>query len=318
MIKAEKRVLGKDSFQQLVEATDFQGIGTRSVGKVRESYQKDGRRILVTTDRLSCFDVVLTTIPFKGQVLNQLAQFWFERTSDIVPNHIVAMPDPNVMVARNCEVLPVEVVVRGYLAGSAWRDYQAGRPVSGVTFPSGMRAYQKLEQPILTPSTKAEHGEHDEPISCEEIVRRGIVAEDLWQQVSRVALELFARGEETAARNGLILADTKYEFGTLNGDLVLVDEIHTLDSSRYWIADSYQTRLDAGEIPVMLDKEPVRQWLLARGYKGEGIPPEFTEEHRLAIASDYIYSYELITGELFQAAAGDPLKRIDRALDAFR
>lgn len=318
MAKPEKRVLSHESFKQLIETSDFKGIGQRSAGKVRESYQSDDRRILITTDRLSCFDVVLTTIPYKGQVLNQLAQFWFERTADIVPNHIVAIPDPNIMVVKNCQVLPVEVVVRGYLAGSAWRDYQAGRAISGITLPAGMQAYQKLSCAMLTPSTKAVHGDHDQPISSLDVVEKGIVSAELWSRVSTAALALFARGQEIAAAHGLILADTKYEFGTLNGELVLVDEIHTLDSSRFWIAESYQSRLGAGEPPVMLDKEPVRQWLLARGFSGEGTPPEFSDQHRLSIASEYIYSYELITGKTFEHAQEDPVARMDRVLDSYR
>ena len=314
MNSVEKVALPIECLDTVIAGTDFPSLGERYVGKVRDGYQSKDRRVLITTDRLSCFDVVLTTIPYKGQVINQLAQYWFEQTVDIIPNHVISVPDPNVMLVKNCAVIPIEVVVRGYLAGSAWKAYTAGKTVSGIKLPAGLQNYQKLPQPLLTPSTKAAQGDHDQPISVDELLDKGTVSRELWSEVSDAAFALFVRGQEIAARNGLILCDTKYEFGTLNGELVLVDELHTLDSSRYWIAESYQERVAAGGAPVMLDKQTVREWLLARGYDGNGTPPEFTPEHRLAIASEYIASYQMITGREFVGAKGEPLSRIRAAL----
>ena len=310
------------SDQQLIEQlpytiteTSYDQFGEKIKGKVRDSYVNGDTRILVTTDRLSCFDRVVTSIPLKGQVLNQLAVEWFSITSDIVANHLKEVPHPNVMVSHNCEVLPVEVVVRGYLAGSAWRDYEAGRPVSGVQLPEGLSASQKLPEPILTPSTKAEVGDHDEPISEQDLLARGLVAPELWQQIREVALALFQRGQEFVAARGLILADTKYEFGLYQGKLVLVDEIHTLDSSRYWIAETYADRLAKGEAPEMLDKEPTRQWLLSQGFQGDGPIPDFSDEHRIAIARHYIDSYELVLGKAFIPGLGDTSAAIQASLE---
>jgi phosphoribosylaminoimidazole-succinocarboxamide synthase len=290
--------------------THFEKLGKKYSGKVRDNYIAGDTRYLVTTDRLSCFDVVVTTIPFKGQVLNQMAVEWFKLTSDIVPNHILDVPDPSVMVVRNCETLPVEVVVRSYLTGSAFRDYQAGKAISGVTLPPGMKASQKLPQVIITPSTKAEKGKHDLPISEAEILSQRLVDPALWEQVKEVAFGLFRRGQEQAAKHGLILVDTKYEFGMSQNELMLVDEIHTLDSSRYWRAATYKERFEKGESPEMLDKEPTRQWLLSQGYKGEGEIPKFTDEHRVKIARHYIDSYNTILGTDFHASTGSVTERI--------
>lgn len=278
--------------------------GERYEGKVRDSYTKGDKRILVATDRLSCFDVVVTAVPFKGQVLTQLAAWWFEKTKDILPNHVISLPDPNVMVVKQCEVLPIEVVVRAYLAGSAWRDYEGGRTISGVRLPPGLRRHAKLPEVILTPSTKAKKGSHDQPISEAEILSSRIVPESIWKQVKESALALFKRGSDEATKRGLILVDTKYEFGLLNGRVVLVDEIHTLDSSRFWVAESYPGRLSRDEPPEMLDKEPVRQWLLAQGYMGEGEIPAFTEEKIIELARHYTSSFERLVGEAFVPRVG--------------
>ncbi len=298
----------------VLNETDFSFLGEKYEGKVRDSYVQGDKRFLITTDRLSCFDVVVACVPFKGQVLNELAIHWFEQAKDIMPNHIIACPDPNVMVVRNCEILPVEVIVRGYITGSAWRDYEAGKAVSGIELPKGLRANQQLPEPILTPSTKAERGEHDEPISESEILSRGIVAEDLWNTVREKAFALFALGQEKALEQGLILVDTKYEFGLIDGELILADEIHTLDSSRYWVAESYQERFEAGESPVMLDKEPTRQWLLSQGYKGEGEIPTFTEDHLVSLSKHYMDSFEQIAGKSFTPFGGDVRSRIENNL----
>jgi phosphoribosylaminoimidazole-succinocarboxamide synthase len=281
-------------------------------GKVRDVIDLGERLLIVATDRISAFDRVLSTIPFKGEVLNGIARWWFERTADIVQNHVVRpgqagyadslAKSPRSMVVRKATVLPVEVVVRGYVTGSAWRDYEAGRPVSGIELPKGLKMNQRLAQPLITPSTKEAEG-HDEPISGAEIVRRGLVAKDTWGQVERAALALFARGTELAAERGLILVDTKYEFGLIDGALVLVDEIHTPDSSRYWYADTYKDLFDKGEKQRELDKEYFRRWLMERGFSGDGQPPEITDEVRCEVARRYILAYEEITGEPFPAAS---------------
>lgn len=306
----------RDQLKFVLAATDFDFLGTKYEGKVRDSYIKGDRRYLITTDRLSCFDVVVTLIPFKGQVLNQLAVNWFEQSADIIANHLIDNPDPNVMVVRNCQILPIEVVVRGYLAGSAWRDYTSGKAVSGLMLPPGMKNHQKFATPLLTPSTKAERGTHDEPISEKEIISLRIVDAKVWQQVREAALALFDLGTKRATERGLILADTKYEFGIYQGKLILADEIHTLDSSRFWVADGFERQVSAGQAPTMLDKEPTRQWLISQGYQGNGPIPSFSDEHRVEIARHYIDSYEKICASEFRAQVGDVRARVASALMA--
>lgn len=301
-----------------LEHTNFPQLGSKYEGKVRDSYSKGDIRYLITSDRLSCFDKVLTSIPFKGQVLQSIATDWFELSKDIVQNHIIDVPDPNMMVVKNCEILPIEVVIRAYLTGSAWRDYTAGNAISGVRLPSGMKASQRLPEVVMTPSTKAEIGKHDTPISEKEIVDQGIIPRELWSQVRSVAMELFALGEEVANQRGLILVDTKYEFGIYQGKLILADEIHTLDCSRYWLKDTYQEKFEAGVSPDMLDKEPVRQWLISLGYMGDGTPPEFGDQKRLEIAKHYISSYEKISGKTFTAQVGSITDRIQSSLQKLK
>lgn len=288
-------------------------------GKVRDNYDlPDGRRIIVASDRLSAFDIILTCIPFKGQVLTQTARFWFEQTADIVANHVIEYPDPNVVVCKRLKILPVEVVVRDYLTGttstSIWSMYKAGRrSMYGVTLPDGMHEHQKLPETIITPTTKADIGGHDEPLSPQEIIERGILPKDLWEQVSDVALKLFARGRETAARHGLILVDTKYEFGVDEaGNLMLADEIHTPDSSRYWMAGSYAERLKAGQRPESFDKDFVRTWVSQRCDPYKGPIPTIPDELVLDTAAVYIHAYEMITGHSFAVpdAAEPVLERI--------
>lgn len=309
----EEKIL-KDQLLNVLKETNLNQLGNRYEGKVRDSYINGDRRILITTDRLSCFDKILTTIPFKGEVLQKLALYWFDKVDQIVPHHIIDVPDPNVMVVKNCKIIPIEVVVRGYLTGSAWRDYMAGKAISGIRLPSGMLASEKLPEPLITPSTKAEHGLHDQPISEQEIVSSGIVSQKLWHQVRETALALFAKGQEVAIQNDLYLVDTKYEFGEYQGKLILADEIHTLDSSRFWVASSYKDNFSAGRSPVMLDKEPVRQWLISQGYMGEGPIPKFSEQYRIELANHYINSYQKITGVSFLGHPGDVLKRIEKNL----
>jgi phosphoribosylaminoimidazole-succinocarboxamide synthase len=275
-------------------------------GKVRDNYDlADGRRIIIATDRLSAFDRILTAIPLKGQVLTQIARFWFDQTCDICPNHVIEYPDPNVLVCRRLTILPVEIVVRDYLTGttatSIWPMYKAGRrELYGIRFPDELRENQRLPQTIITPTTKARDGAHDEPLTAAEIVGRGLLSAAQWEEASRLALALFGRGRALARERGLILVDTKYEFGFVkSGDIVLADEIHTPDSSRYWLADSYPARFAAGERPESFDKDFVRNWVGARcdPYRDPlpAIPPEIV----LEAARIYIEACETITGERF-------------------
>lgn len=276
-------------------------------GKVRENYDlPSGERIIISTDRLSAFDRILTCIPYKGQVLTQTARYWFEETADICPNHVIAYPDPNVVVGKRLDILPVEVVVRGYLAGttgtSILTQYRKGvREMYGIAFPDGLRDNEKLPAPIVTPTSKAFDGGHDEPLSPRQIVETGLLTQEQWDTLSRHALALFARGQEIAARRGLILVDTKYEFGTDgNGAIVLADEIHTPDSSRYWIADSYPRSFEQGTRPESFDKDFVRAWVAERcdPYKDDipEIPVELIEQ----TSRVYIRAFETITGRPFE------------------
>jgi phosphoribosylaminoimidazole-succinocarboxamide synthase len=275
-------------------------------GKVRDNYDlPDGRRIQIATDRLSAFDRIITAIPFKGQVLTQLARFWFDRTRDICRNHVLEYPDPNVLVCRRLAIMPVEIVVRDYLAGSTatsvWTMYKNGRrEIYGILFPDGLRENQKLAETIVTPTTKAAQGGHDEPLSADEILARGLLSAAEWQTVRARALALFARGRAMAREQGLILADTKYEFGfDAAGDIVLADEIHTPDSSRYWLADSYERRFAAGEPPESLDKDFLRGWVRARVDPYRDPLPQIPREIVLEAARLYIGAFETITGESF-------------------
>jgi phosphoribosylaminoimidazole-succinocarboxamide synthase len=275
-------------------------------GKVRENYDlPDGSRIIISTDRLSAFDRILTCIPYKGQVLTQTARYWFEATKDICPNHVIAYPDPNVVVGKRLNILPVEVVVRGYLAGTTGTSiltlYKKGqREMYGITLPDGMRDNQILPEPIITPTSKEFDGGHDEPLTPAEIIEHGLLTKDQWQTLSDYALALFARGQEIARKRGLILVDTKYEFGTdENGAIILADEIHTPDSSRYWLADSYQDSFERGARPASFDKDFVRAWVTERcdPYKDEipEIPLDLIEQ----TSKVYIRAYEAITATPF-------------------
>jgi len=300
-----------------LEDTDFDGIGEREKGKVRDSYLGEGRRVLVTTDRISAFDCVLGTIPFKGQVLNQIAAFWFEKTSDIAPNHVLEVPDPNVMIVAECEQLPIEFVVRGYITGvtktSAWYNYEQGvRNFCGNLLPEGLRKDQKLERPILTPTTKLE--KHDRPVSREEAIEEGLVDAETFDTVAEMCFKVFERGVALAAERGLILVDTKYEVGKLDGRFTLSDEVHTPDSSRYWFTDTYEEKFAAEETQRKVDKEYVREWLAERGFRGDGEPPKLTDEVRVEASKRYIQAYELITGLPFEIN-DEPIKeRIAKAI----
>jgi phosphoribosylaminoimidazole-succinocarboxamide synthase len=301
-------------------------LPNHSKGKVRDSYDlSDGRRIIIASDRLSAFDRVLATIPLKGQALTQIARFWFDATTDLCPNHIEAYPDPNVAVCRRLTIMPVEVVVRGYLTGttntSIWTMYKAGRrAMYGLRLPDGLRENETLAHPILTPTTKASHGAHDEPLSAQEIVERGLLTRAQWQAVSDHALALFDRGRAIARERGLILVDTKYEFGfDADGRILLADEIHTPDSSRYWLLDSYEARFASGARPDSFDKDVVRNWVNARCDPYKDAIPEIPRDLRLRAAATYIEVFEAITGEGFDwpDTTMPPLRRIRSALRGY-
>lgn len=299
--------------------TDFHFPAQTAVyhGKVRDVYTiNDSTLVMVATDRISAFDVVLPEgIPYKGQVLNQIAAFFLDATRDIVPNWKLATPDPMVTVGQRAEAFPVEMIIRGYLAGSAWREYAAGkREICGVKLPDGMVENQAFPQPIITPTTKAAEG-HDENISAEEIIARGLVSEENYKTMAEYTMALYRRGVDMAARKGLLLVDTKYEFGLLDGKVILIDEIHTPDSSRYWYADGYQERLAAGEPQRQLSKEFVRQWLISNGFMGKDGQkvPDMTPEVVNSISERYIELYEHLTGNTFVKAEETDLEaRIEK------
>lgn len=290
-------------------------------GKVRDIYFFDQELAMVATDRISAFDVVLPrAIPYKGQVLNQIAQKFLKATEDIVPNWIKASPDPNVSVGLKCDTYPVEMVIRGYLAGHAWREYKAGkRSLCGVPLPDGLKENDKLPSPIITPTTKAHEG-HDEDISREDILKQGIVKEDEYLKLEEYTRALFQRGTEMAAERGLILVDTKYEFGRYNGEIYLIDEIHTPDSSRYFYQEGYQERQERGEKQKQLSKEFVRQWLIENGFQGKDGQniPEMTDEVVQSISDRYVELYEKVTGDSFVKHDGTALaERIENNIRTY-
>ncbi len=303
----------------LLEAKFPQWESRYKRGKVRDMYLLDNHRVLITTDRQSAFDHVLGTIPLKGQVLNRIAQYWFEQTQDIAPNQIISVPDANVTVARELDILPVEVVVRKYMTGSSdtaiWTHYNSGvRHYCGHALPDGMVKNQPFDEAIITPTTKDEV--HDELISRDEIIAQGLVPEDTWNQVEDIAFALFARGEDLAAKQGLILVDTKYEMGLdADGRITLADEIHTPDSSRFWISDTYAERHARGEEPESLDKEFLRLWLRDKGISDDNIPA-LDDEIRIQVAERYIDLFQRVTGTDFDAELGATpvLQRIEERI----
>lgn len=305
---------------QTLRETNFRGLGERVVGKVRDSYLGPGRRTLIVTDRVSCFDRVVGTIPVKGQLLNQMAAFWFDQTRSIAQNHLISVPDPSVSIVKECKTLPVEFVMRGYLTGttstSIWTAYARGdRRYCGHVLPDGLGRHEKLPTPLLTPTTKALHGEHDEPTSRAELLARGTLSEALFDAAHALVQRLFAEGTRHAAKQGLILVDTKYELGLdEQGELVVIDEIHTPDSSRYWRIDGYERALSEGGSPAAIDKEYVRLWLAEQGYRGEGPPPELPIEVRVEAATRYIDAFEQVTGRAFVPDLEEPVARIRRNL----
>jgi len=275
-------------------------LGTYYKGKVRDLYIGDDEIIMITTDRLSAFDVVLTSIPCKGAILNAIAVDAFNATADICPNHLIEQPHPNILRVKRAEPIAAEVIIRRHITGSLWRDYQAGKAgVYEINLPGDLKKDQRFDTPIITPSTKAEIGEHDQPMSRRGLIDSGAVSKSLLDEACDIALALFARGEQQAAQRGLILVDTKYEFGMVNGQLTVIDEIHTADSSRYWVESEYQQRFEAGQPQKMLDKENIRQWLVGEGYMGDGPPPPIPEDVRLDLASSYADLHHRLLGTTF-------------------
>src|SRR3989338_169630 len=308
--------------KKLLKTVDIPFLGTKHQGKVRDYYKINKERILVTTDRISAFDRVLGYIPYKGQVLNQLSNFWFKKTADIVDNHLINVPHPNVAIVKDARPYPVEMVVRGYITGvnttSIWYSYEKGeRVIYGIKFPQGLRKNQKLKTPIITPTTKAEHGLHDERLTHEEILKKKLISPTVLKQMEKAALALYERGNKICNKRGLILVDTKYEFGEYKGKLVLIDEIHTPDSSRYWKAENYRQRFEKGMEPENFDKEFFRIWYTAQDYRGDGQPPKMTVDLQIKTAIRYIKIYEMITGKKFKPEKYPLEKKIEKFMSSY-
>jgi len=298
-------------------------FGKKIQGKVRDVHIVADKRIIITTDRQSAFDRILGHIPFKGQVLTQLSEFWFDKTKKIVTNHLIATPDPNTMVVRECQLIPVEMVVRGYLTGvtstSTWTAYEKGeRIIYGIKFPNGMKKNQKMQEPIITPTTKADIGKHDEKLTRKDIIKSKLLPEKLYKQMEKVSLTLFETGTKVCTKAGIILVDTKYEFGLYKNKLMLIDEIHTPDSSRFWKKDSYKERFKKGLEPENFDKEFLRIWFKEHGFSGEGKPPKMPDEFVVKVSQRYQKIYEMITGKKFKGdISGEVDKRVVKNLKQF-
>lgn len=295
--------------------SDLENLGRHYRGKVRDNYYFDNQILMVTSDRVSAFDHVLGTIPFKGQILSEIASFWFDKTKNIVPNHFIKSVDPQVLLVKEAKPLPVEVIVRKYITGSLWRDYENSKHhVYDLDFGNNLKKNQKFSSAILTPSTKEEYGKHDMPISKKEIINQKLVEKSIYEKAEEYALALFSEGERWAKQQGLILVDTKYEFGLVDGELIVIDEIHTPDSSRYWIESEYEERFATGQDQLMLDKENIRQWLISKGFSGDGTPPELDDEIRILLSEKYMELYKILTGKEFTPSSGDVSNRIKNNL----
>jgi phosphoribosylaminoimidazole-succinocarboxamide synthase len=292
-------------------------------GKVRDIWDVGDERLIVSTDRQSAFDIVLGTIPYKGEVLTQMAAWWFDRLDDIIPHHLIDMPDPQVMRVKRAKVWPVEMVIRGFITGvtqtALWYNYEQGqREIYGLQFPDGLRKNERLPEAVITPTTKAESGQHDEKLTREEILEREIVPREVYLQMEAATHAIFARGQKMAEERGLILVDTKYEFGDVDGELTLIDEVHTVDSSRFWMLDSYEERFKAGEEPATFDKEFLRRWYVDQGYRGDGAPPAMPADLAERMGQRYTQAYEQLTGTTFTPAEPgmDAAARIEKNLRA--
>lgn len=323
---ATKKIL--ESIPFALKTISIPKLGKKYSGKVRDFYIVGDKRVIITTDRLSAFDRILGCFPFKGQALNQLSQFWFNSTSDIIQNHMISVPDPNVMVVKNCTLIPIEMVVRGYITGvtntSIWGSYEKGeRVIYGIKFPEGLKKNQKLPTPVITPTTKAESG-HDERLTEKDIlsgvvkIKDGtVVSPALWRKMKKAAIEVFEKGSKVCSKAGIILVDTKYEFGLDDkGKLILIDEIHTPDSSRFWLKNTYKEKFSSEE-PENFDKEFLRIWYAKRGYKGDGKIPKMPEDFMAKVSKRYITIFEKITGKKFEASEYPIDKRIKNNLREF-
>jgi len=291
----------------ILKTVNLKGFGKKYQGKTRDYYIVGNKRIIISTDRISAFDKVLGFIPHKGQVLTQFSVFWFEQTKDIIQNHLLSNPDPNVLVVKNATLIPIEMVVRGYITGvtgtSIWGSYEKGeRVIYGITFPNGLRKNQKLEFPVITPTTKAEIG-HDERLTKEEILQKKIVPEKVYEQMEQAALKLFDKGTELCKKAGIILVDTKYEFGLYDNTLILIDEIHTPDSSRFWMQKTYDDRFKKGQEPENFDKEFLRMWFKKKGYTGEGKQPQMPQSFILQVSKRYKDIFKKITGQTLRVSS---------------
>ncbi|MBI3380133.1 phosphoribosylaminoimidazolesuccinocarboxamide synthase [Candidatus Gottesmanbacteria bacterium] len=305
--------------KKLLKKTNFPFLGKRLSGKVRDIYITNDKRILVTTDRISAFDRVLGYIPYKGQVLNLLSAFWFVETKSIVPNHLLSVPHPNVSIVKDAKPYSVEMVIRGYISGvtktSLWKAYESGeRVIYGIKFPDGLRKNQMLDKPVITPTTKAEKGAHDEKLTRDKILKEKIIPKDVYLQMEKVSLQLFEKGRQICQKRGLILVDTKYEFAEYHGKLLLIDEIHTPDSSRFWKGENYEDRFERGLEPENFDKEFFRIWYVQKGYNGDGEPPDMSVDLQIKTASRYIKIYEMITNKKFKPMKYPLEKSIVKAL----
>ena len=312
----------REALSRPLEGTDLPALGRKYTGKVRDNYiTGDGRRILITTDRVSAFDRVLGTLPLKGQVLQWVSRFWFDHTAELVPNHMLSVPDPNVMIARECTPLGAEMVVRGYITGvtstSMWSHYAAGkRSFCGHALPEGLTKDQQLDEPLLTPSSNAEKGGHDVSMSRQELIDAGAISAEDFDAAAELVMKLFAAGQAHCAARGLILVDTKYELGKdRNGEICVIDEIHTPDSSRYWFAESYAERFAQGLPPESFDKEHLRRWLAEQGFKGDGPVPAIEDDIKVEAMRRYIQTCETIVGEPFVPNLEEPIARIQNNLN---
>lgn len=319
-----KKIL--ESIPLALRTVNISKLGKKHQGKVRDFYILGSKRVIITTDRLSAFDRVLGSFPYKGQALNQLSEFWFNKTSDVIQNHMISVPDPNVMIVKNCTLIPIEMVVRGYITGvtdtSIWGSYNKGeRIIYGIKFPDGLKKNQKLQTPVITPTTKAESG-HDERLTEKDVLNGAVkfkngekVSPALWKQMKKATIEIFEKGQEICNKAGIILVDTKYEFGLeKSGKLILIDEVHTPDSSRFWVKKSYLERFKKGKEPENFDKEFLRIWYAQRGYKGDGNPPQMLADFMAQVSKRYISIYEKITGKKFKAYEYPIEKRIKENL----
>ena len=317
-------MISKDQLRELLPSALDQTnlpLPNKQTGKVRDWYDLgDGKRLIVTTDRLSAFDRILARVPYKGQVLNQLSAWWFEQTCDIIPNHLISIPDPNASIVTKVEPLPIEIIVRGYITGvtstALWYRYSIGeRNIYGYDFLEGLKKNQELPKPIITPTTKGGITGHDERLTCAEVTEKGLLDESTWKQVQTAALAIFKRGQEVACKAGLILVDTKYEFGIASdGSVILIDEVHTPDSSRYWKADTYETQFNADKEPENFDKEFIRIAYADKGYRGDGEIPSMSNELWVAASERYITIYEMLTGKTFEAGAYPIEERLLKSL----